>query len=232
MTPEEILFRPTSERPELGELIAVQTLYIKLLYCEATNAAYRASPTAVLDDCGLPASTATMLPRVESENHRAEMHGRRLLAARELLLEYPTLFATVVGADCDAAMVARQPFFSRFLSSADFFDPKRRLPHAFGIGEGYENVSAFFFWARANLEMDPQAKQALFEDFGRWLVKTAKCSAVPELQRHRRGAFFFRLDGRAMVVTGAGRVIEYAGVGDVASVLRAAGLTGLEDLEP
>lgn len=232
MTPEEILFRPRSARPELGDLIAVQTLYIKLLYCEATNAAYRASPAAVLEECGLPPSTATMLPRVESDAHRAEMHGRKLLAARELLLEYPSLFTALVAPPGDAAAVARQPFFSRFLSSADFFDPKRRLPHAFGIGEGYENVSAFFFWARTNLELGPEGRQALFEDFGRWLVKTAKSSAVPELQRHRRGAFFFRHDGRAMVVTGAGRVIEYAGVGDVGSVLRTAGLTGLEDLEP
>ncbi len=232
MTPEEILFRPGSERPELGELVAVQTIYMKLLYCEATNAAYRASPTAVLDECGLPASTRTMLPRVESDDHRAEMHGRRLLAARELLLEYPALFAAVVGPDCDAPSVARQPFFSRFLSSRDFFDPKRRLPHAFGIGQGYENASAFFFWARAHLEMGPEARQALYENFGLWLVKTARCSAVPELQRHRRGAFFFRNDGVAIVITGAGRAIEYLGVGEVGSVLRAAGLTGLEDLDP
>ncbi len=98
--------------------------------------------------------------------------------------------------------IAGAPFFARYLSSPEFLGKGGRLPHRLGIGPGYENVSAFFFWARRDLLAScPAAREPLFEEFGGWLVRNANHHREPRLDRFRRGVFFLRASGAAAVVT-------------------------------
>jgi len=236
MSPEDVLFRPLEDRRDLADLVRLQRCYMKLLYCTETARAYERDPAGVLDAYGLATSARAYLPDVASENHRVEMHGRRVLAAQELLADYARTFACLLGAEATVPAVTGAPWFLAWLSSEEFFGTKDRLPHAFGIGPGYENASPFFFHARRRFVREatrPAARAPLYTDFGRWLVGQARESRAGGLARFRRGAFFDdAASGSVVVVTSARQVVSVADEAGLASKLAASGLTNLDEVSP
>jgi hypothetical protein len=97
-------------------------------------------------------------PDPQSPGHKAEIYGRRVLICRELIQRFPKSWEKLQIDSSDSRVPkAITPFFS----SEYFFDPEFSLPSPEGLGPGYENVSKFFFWAKATLF---QAQYAEFND--------------------------------------------------------------------
>lgn len=154
----------TADRAKLERL---QTLFVRLLFCDRTLQRYREDPAALAADYGLTREAIAELPDPDGNQMRAERHGRRAGVLREIQRNFPNAWQL---------LEQRTGFtFDDFLSSDEFYDPGAALPHPHGIGQGYENSSKFFFWARRTLGLDrpgadAQLRLMLTGDFGSYLV--------------------------------------------------------------
>lgn len=148
-----------------AELIAVQRLHIRLLYDQALVREYAADTEGVLARHNLPARWRSVLPDPKSENHEAEMYGRRVQAAQELLNVFSASLAHLVGEPpATDRQIIGAAWFGEFLGSDVFFEPGWSLPHPAGYGRAYDGYSRFFFWARDAFGMRAPGAPMLLRD--------------------------------------------------------------------
>ena len=178
------------------ELVRVQRLHMRLLYDQPLAAAYAEAPDDVLRAHDLPSRWRRALPESGSEGHLAEMYGRRVLAAQELLLVYAATLAHLVPAPpATDTQIIERPWFTEFLASDVFFEPEHSLPHPTGLGRGYEGYGRFFFWARDAFALrtpqaDLQLRDDLYLDLVAYLDNAKAGASDPGWQRLSRGFFW------------------------------------------
>lgn len=169
-----------------------QNLFVRLLFCDDTLARYKADPASVAASFGLDVVDIGTVPDPDGRQMRAERHGRKMAVLSEIRRNFPNGYP---------ALEARDDFsIERFLSSDDFYDPASALPHPFGVGQGYENSSKFFFWVRRALGLDtaavdPQLRLMVFGDFASYLVGQAASGAHPYYRRFAQGVFWRETPG-------------------------------------
>jgi len=222
------------------EVASAQRFYFRLLYCRNTVEAFRAHPERVLRAAGLKEDWARLLPDCDSRGHRAEMHGRRLLAAQELQDSYRSTLARIIGnAGFTEADIIDADWFQDFLGSPEFLNPRWSLPHSTGIGRGYEGLSRFFFWARdyfglAEPGADRWLRDDLYLDFAAFLDQ-AQANAVDPFWNRLRSGFFWRVEpGQATPCRGLTkhRQVFRSASPDAAGRLAGEGLVDLDRFSP
>lgn len=148
---------------EAAELVRVLRFHVKLLYSARVASEFAANPAGTLGQWGLGEYWRDVLPDPSSPGFAAEVHGRRIMAANDLLATYG---ATLRHLDCaGAGDILNRPWFVSYLDSPEFFEERFSLADTTGVGRGYEGYSRFFFWARTHLKpVDPRARLALRDD--------------------------------------------------------------------
>jgi hypothetical protein len=131
------------------DAIALQKLAIRLFFSESLQRRWRADPESVVDDFGVPRDWIRYLPTVETPQFKAEVWGRRLLVGSEIHGRFGKALRWMTG-EADAIAFARGELLARFLDSEEFFSPRSAIPHPYGMGPGYENVTKFFVWLVAD----------------------------------------------------------------------------------
>ena len=178
----------------------MQTLFIRLLFCERTLDAYRRDAAEVLAEYGLSPETARQIPDIDAPQFAAEARGRRELVRREVDRWFKRTGERLSG---DAAGHGAEPHrFEDFLSSDFFYDPRMGLPHPSGVGPGYEAVSKYFFWLRDRYGIDrPEAnldlRSAIHMDFAQYLMDIKSRPHDPYYDRFTGGVFWPERAGQA-----------------------------------
>ncbi|KFA94043.1 hypothetical protein [Archangium violaceum] len=232
--------RRASASPARLELARAQGLYMRLLYCRQTVAAFSQEPERVLVAHGLGPGWRALLPDTRGEGHRAEMHGRRLRAGDELQGIYAeTFYSLLSGAPEAEARWLSADWFSEFLSSEEFFDSRWSLPHPSGVGRGYEGCTRFFFWARRHFRLrerqaDAALREALYLDFAAYLDELRRGARPRDYRRFARGLYWRREPGRVrhISVYTPDRQVLHTGGRAALEALRELGLADLDELEP
>lgn len=179
-------------RLDRAQLEALQTLFVRLLFCQDTLSAYTADAPAVLERHGLPADTRPLLPDPASERFLAEARGRRLRVVRDVSNQFER-----TAAFFESLKETPQPgvpplSFDDFLSSDYFLDPRNSLPHPHGVGPGYESTSKFFFWMReaygtGRPNTHVPLRTALNLDFAVYLMQLRQRPCHPYYDRFKGG---------------------------------------------
>lgn len=210
----------------ITQLQAIQELYVRLFFCDLTLEKYRNNPEATLDERGISLAARQALPNVDSENFRAEIHGRRSLIARELSARYPETFAAYFGSKTKPDVLVNSTLFCEFLSSDSFLLPYDSFPHPYGIGLGYENISKFFFWARRqNL---PTLHTPLRTEFSRYLLAQTKHAREVAFQVFKKG-IFFEVSSTITLMLADQRTFQLTGT--IPEQLRTAGFIDLNQIQ-
>ncbi|MCB9765941.1 MAG: hypothetical protein H6739_39570 [Alphaproteobacteria bacterium] len=219
------------------ELVRVQRLHLKLLYCERTAQAFAEDPEAVLALWRVPSHWSACLPDPLSEGHRAEMHGRRLLAAQDLEMVFAATLRHLGARDAREALGQR--WLSAFLSSDAFFEPRFSLPDPVGVGRAYEGYSRFFFWARDAFGLrrpgaDEGLRDDLYLDFAACLDQRKVTALDPAWDALQSGFFWSVRPGHPSPCRGLTRDREVFTDRrpDARERLLAEGLLDLDGLEP
>ncbi len=186
--------------PADQELVAVQRLYFRLLYCQRTVESYDLDPDAILRAAGLATSWRAQLPNTASKGHRAEMHGRRALVAQDLAVVYRATLDRLHPPEASTPAILAASWFSEFLSSPHFFDPAWSLPHPNGVGRAYEGHSRFFFWARDAFGLRRgdavvALRDDLYLDFAAHLDQAQVHAVEPVWAKFRHGFFWLSVPG-------------------------------------
>jgi len=134
-----------SPPPHLERL---QKLFVKLLFCEPTRAAYCQSPRNVLSQYELSPDYQKSLPDPNSEKFKVEAHGRRMRVFRETFGQFSKTIEMLDNALAESGGTGPGPDFNAFLSSDAFTDPGSGLPAPDGSGPGYDCIGKFYFWIR------------------------------------------------------------------------------------
>lgn len=183
------------EPARLRELAAVQKLAVQLFFCDALVEDLRRDRAAVLDRHGVSERLARALPELDSASFKAESFGRRILIARELNARFKQTFAHLSGAELRPDQIVAAPWFGAFLSSDHFFRPSRAsVPHAYGIGPGYDNVHKLWPWLVATYQLrsperDPVLRELANTEFGIHLVSLVDHASDPAYEAFSRGVY-------------------------------------------
>lgn len=197
---------PRLSRPQLE---ALQTLFIRLLFSGETLKAFQDAPDGVLDRYGLPASARRLLPDPHSKNFLAESRGRRIGVVREIDARYERTAAFFKDRARQAGPGPAPLQYDEFLASDYFLDPDHALPHPYGVGPGYENVSKFFFWLRDRYGLnrpgaDIGLRASVYSDFALYLVTLRMRPCHPYYDRFKGGVCWTQVAGQdvpAMLLT-------------------------------
>lgn len=221
------------------QLVNVQRLCLKLLYCANTVAALETDQAALLARCGVEPRWMPLLPDTRSHGHRAEMHGRRVLCAQDLAIVFDATLKRLVGPSYDTQAIISTPWFSAFLSSDAFFDPLWSLPHPAGFGRAYEGCSRFFFWARDAFGLrlfgaDVLLRDDLYLDFAAWLDSQVVNAVDPAWSQLVRGFFWAQVPETGGPCRGldCNRVVFVVTSPVARSSLESQGLVDLDRLKP
>lgn len=222
-----------------AELVRVQKLYLRLLYCEQTARVFAADSTTLLAQWGLPLRWREVLPDTTSRGHRNEMHGRRVLAADDLKMVFEATLRRLGAGETTRDSILQARWFSDFLSSEAFFDPSWSLPHPMGIGRGYEGHSRFFFWARDAFHLrSPQAdlmlRDDLYLDFAACMDQRMVDAVDPDWDRFKSGFFWSQVPNAQTPCRGLDRERRVLSVdrANAREELVSLGLMDMDRLEP
>jgi hypothetical protein len=183
------------EPARVRELAAVQQLAVQLFFCDALVEDLRRDRAAVLDRHGVSERLSRALPAIDSASFKAESFGRRILIARELNARFKQTFAHLCGAELRPDQLVAAPWFGAFLSSDYFFRPPRAsVPHAYGIGPGYDNVNKLWPWLVATHQLrspgcDPVLRELANTEFGVHLVSLAHHASDDAYAAFSRGVY-------------------------------------------
>ena len=190
---------PHLDRAQLAEL---QTLFVRLLFCQNTLSDYTRDAASVLEDQGLPAEARSLLPDPTSDSFLAEARGRRLRVVRDVSNQFER-----TAAYFETLKEAPQPgvpplSFDAFLASDHFLDPMKSLPHPHGVGPGFESTSKFYFWMReaygtARPGADVALRTALNLDFAAYLMRLRERPCHPYYDRFTGGVCWSETPGTA-----------------------------------
>jgi len=156
-------------------LARVQELAVRLLFSGALLERYRTDPGGLLAELHIAERDAQLLPRIDDDAFRAEVRGRRLMLARGLAEVFEKTATHLAGERIRPDEWLGMPFFSLFLASDWFFEPRFGLPHPSGIGPGYEMSSKFFGWLVETYDLaspsgDGELRALAYHDFGLYLL--------------------------------------------------------------
>jgi len=173
----------------------VQELYVRLLFSDSCREAWIENPVTVLLKYGIPQRIFQFFPDVNSVSFLVERHGRRVLIAREIMARFPRTLNLLFGRQVTADHFALSDVFKKFIESENFLTPVHSLPHAYGIGRGYESVSKFFLWMRRLDSLDFECprlemRKSLYIDFAVHLVTQTAHTTVFPLTLARNGVMF------------------------------------------
>lgn len=223
-----------------AEMIEAQRLHIRLLYDEPLAKEYEASPEAVLERHGLGDRWQLLLPDPSTDGHKAEMYGRRVLAAQELMNVFSASMVHLVEEQPPTdRQIVNAPWFKAYLASNVFFEPSWSLPHPAGFGRAYDGYSRFFFWARDHFGLREEGARVLFRD-DLYLdmaahLDNAKVGAIdPDWERLSNGFFWSVTPKTASPVRGLSANREVFRHDDEGAKARlvAEGLCDLDELMP
>ncbi len=178
------------------DLVAIQRLHIRLLYCQRTVDSYTRDPDSLLRAMNLDAHWRKLLPDTTCVGHITEMRGRRIQAVTDLNRTFRATFDRIVGHRATVVAVADSAWFRDYLSSEQFFDPAWSLPHPTGIGRGYEGTSRFFFWLRIYFGLrepscNPMLRDDVYLDFASEL-DALQATAVDPLWEWLKHGFYWQ----------------------------------------
>ena len=146
----------------------LQELYVRLIFCDDTFDLYQTNPREFLTSYDLDETVLASLPDANTPQLQAERRGRRHGVEHEIRSAFGQSYV----------LVEQRPHyaFGDVLCPDAFYDPGAGLPHPFGSGPGYENVSKFFFWAMAAVDFasppdGPQARWMFNGDFAAYLLE-------------------------------------------------------------
>lgn len=184
----------TGMRERAGKL---QALHVRLLFCCQTRTAWRADPNAVLKSFDLPEDAAPLFVDLDSDNFQTEAHGRRVGVEKNIERYLPRTQEIV------KALPDGGPGFDDFLCSDNFFDPTHSLPHASGVGPGYENISKYFFWLRDAYGLGQpgtgiELRNAAYSEFSAWLINEFKRPHEPYYDRFKGGLYWHHTPGEEL----------------------------------
>lgn len=225
----------------LARLARLQALFVRLLFCGETVAAYRDDAEALLARYDLDASVMADLPDATSPAFQAESRGRRTLVHREVEKSFPATRSLLAKrASRDRGDGNTDPLaIARFMSSDAFYDPSGGLPHPAGVGPGYENASKFFFWFRkANKIAAPGAdielRTMFYCDFAAYLMDVMTRPIHDFFRRFTGGVYWPRSPGAPLPVHLVTEKLVLLTIQDAAKArqLPAIGLQNLDAIRP
>lgn len=165
----------------------LQTLFVRLLFCDITYERYRADRPALANEFGVDIDALSDLPDPDAPQLIAERHGRKMGVLREVRKTFARAY------DLIEALPGYS--FEDFLCSDAFFDDTSGLPHPYGVGPGYENASKFFFWTRTTLDLDGSAERLHVRlmvngDFAAYLIDQHNRGAEAYYRRFANGIYW------------------------------------------
>lgn len=172
----------------------LQSLYIRLMFCNRVLERYRSAPLSVLAEFGLPVDAQASLPNPADPDFQAEAAGRRTGVYKEIVNTFQNTLTVLERIATSGGPEVPRLSFADYLSSDYFYDPFRALPDPNGVGPGYENSSKFFLWvcdgyrvrtAAAELEL----RTTLYSEFALYLLG---------LQKQPVDAYYKRFKGAMM----------------------------------
>lgn len=180
---------PKLTRPELQ---ALQRLYVELLYVQSLAAEFQLDAASVCRRYGLEPECASLLPEVTAPGFAAEVHGRRVLNARQLVPIFEATLRTYFGAlEVNESELTRRltssSLLSEFHGSPHFLSSAHSLKSGYGIGRAADLGSRFYFWARAAKQLD---QRTLSTDFGVFLLREASVASEPTIRAFQSGVYF------------------------------------------
>lgn len=210
----------------------LQALHISLLFCARTRERWTAGPDAVLAAFGLAPGDRALIADITTEQFGAEAHGRRVVVERGIGRYFGSTLALLSERGTD-------PGFDDFLCSEFFLDPRHGLPHRSGVGQGYENVSKWFFWLQHEFALDrPGADVALrteaYAEFAVWLIDEYKRPHDPFYDQFQGGLYWPQSPGEALPVIVLTEDYKQVTIPDakIADQLPRIGLVDLDTLRP
>lgn len=175
---------PETDRVDAARL---QTLFVRLLFCDVTFDSYRHDPLRVATAFGLGTDALALLPDGDMPQLLAERHGRKMGVVGEIRKVFVRSYPLI-----EALPEYR---LEDFLCDDVFFDAGAGLPHPYGVGPGYENASKFFFWARNTLRLSGSparlsAALALKGDFSAYLIDQYQRGSHDYYRRFQHGIYW------------------------------------------
>lgn len=217
----------------------LQALHIRLLFCRRTQSAWRESPETVLEEQGLPPDLKSQFADINSAQFKAESHGRRIVVERSVTNTFQKTQNHLAKRLAASGFAPGVPTFDDFLCSDFFLDPRNGLPHASGVGPGYENISKYFFWLRdvfalGSAGTDITLRTHAYSEFAVYLVNQTARPHDPYFDRFKGGLYWPRAPGDPMPVMllSDKHVLFTLGNAETAAKLPEIGLVNLDDVEP
>lgn len=223
-----------------GESIRqIQRLYVRLLFCKQYRVRYASDPDRVLQKFGLTSAYRSFMPNVSTDSFLAEVNGRRIGVAREVFDQFRRTLPLLDPHITNVTSLAVSELFSDFLSSDYFFQAENSLPHPYGIGRGYENVSKFALWIKHSRHVsssngDPSLRRSLYTDFGSYLVLHSRHSSEVFFSRFSSGAYWNEIhDSPAslLILTPYFRLVRVSSESATEKVV-AMGIVDLDTIDP
>ncbi len=220
---------------EIFDLCALQELAVRLYFSDSLVEELKNND---FDKIG--ADWKKLLPDLKSEFFAVESFGRRVMIARELVRRFKKTFALLAGAEVRADQIVSADFFKEFISSDYFLTPFKSLPHPYGLGAGYENVSKFFFWAQDRydlrsvkmLERSTQIRSVLYLEFSFHLLSQIKHATEPWYKDLGRGIFFSELPNAKETIVAIDLDFQAKRIAsDISKKLLEAGFVNLDSIE-
>ena len=89
---------------------------------------------------------------IDIDKYRSEVYGRRILISNEISDRFKVSLKIYFKNDSFSSKdFVEDECLSLFFNSSFFIKSKYGLPAVEGIGNGYENISKFYFWALENV---------------------------------------------------------------------------------
>jgi hypothetical protein len=183
----------------------LQALHIRLLFCRHTRDAWLAAPDEVLNDFELSADDQRLFPDITGDRFKAESHGRRVVVERSIGNIFDETQQHLAKRAAASGFSGADPTFDDFLCSDYFLDPHRGLPHSSGVGQGYENISKYFFWLREAYDLDSTGTDVTlrthaYSEFAIYLVTQYQRPHDPYYDQFQGGLYWVKTPGVAMPV--------------------------------
>jgi hypothetical protein len=178
----------------------MQSLYIRLMFCNRVLERYLSDPLGLLAEFGLPADAQRSLPDPNDPNFQAEAAGRKTGVYKEIVNTFQNTLTVLERIATSGAPDVPRLSFAEYLSSDYFYDPVRALPDPNGVGPGYENSSKFFLWVCDGYRIRTQAADAelrrtLYSEFALYLLALEKQPVDAYYKRFKGAVMWPRVYG-------------------------------------
>jgi hypothetical protein len=180
-------------------------LYLDQDFCNL----YEKDKLQHLGQFGLSSNEENLFPNVHALSFKAESHGRKFLIAKEIAPRFNNFFrAYFKNETVSINTILNSSLFRNFLQSDEFYTKHFCFPHYAGIGQGHENVSKFYFYAK-KLLLNSNERLSLFLDISAVLNFHSSLSDVDFYKPFKHMAWFnFEED---IVVVKSGKWVRIKG---------------------